>query len=124
MRRSSRNSGSGRLPRPPAPVNRNLTPLGPINPPTPLEAQISELQQELEAEREGREHDKFYSAMAIGALVVIIVFMSGNAAAGSFAALIYVAALILLGKRYGVEGVIEALETAKRFASGPKDEKD
>ena len=124
MKRSSKNTkGAQQRPNLPVPVNP-AQPLAPINQPQPQDAQVAQLQKELEEEREGRDHDRFYSAMAIGALVVVIVFMGGNVAAGSFASIIYVAALILLGKRYGVEGVIEALEQAKRLFPSADDQKD
>jgi hypothetical protein len=89
--------------------------------PTVLDAQVTALEKRLVESEDGRKEERFLWFTVTGLLLVSFIFVGAGTAAGSFGALIYTAMLLVLSKRWGVEGVWEALYAARDLIGTKKE---
>lgn len=83
-----------------------------IGSPSPIAAQVDQLQAELVESRDLRLEERFYLSAVIGLLIDLIAFMAAGVTAGLCIFLAYLAFLVVFSKRCGVEGVQETLTWA------------
>lgn len=82
---------------------------------TVVDLQVDALQRRLEQSEDQRKEERFLWFMLSGLLLVTLVFSGAGTAAGSFAALIYVAMALVLSRRWGFEDLWGALHAAKEL---------
>lgn len=96
----------------PVPINPTLTRVEEV---TTVDLQVDALQRRLEQSEDQRKEERFLWFMATGLLLVTLIFSGAGTAAGSFAALIYVAMALVLSRRWGFEDLWESLHAAKNL---------
>lgn len=92
---------------------------------TPADVQVADLQSTLEREREGRVEERWTWLAASGLLFVMLCYSAIGLAAGTMCAVIYLTVLAILGKRWGIDGVLETLATVHNLigqGNGGKEE--
>lgn len=115
--------GTELVPAPPLPPARAGGALTRAGEPTVVDAQVASLQGELVDERDGRRQERWAWATATGALMMIIAFNAAGVTGGTIFALAYFMFVIIYGRICGVEGVEQALSSAKSLLpGGGKDE--
>jgi hypothetical protein len=104
-------------PAPPAP--RPNTALTRVEP-TAVDIQVADLQSALEREREGRVEERWMWLAASGLLFVMLCYSAIGATAGSVCVVIYLTVIAVMGKRWGIEGILETLAFVYKMFGGSK----
>lgn len=102
----------------PAPVPHGTGALRRAGEPTVVDAQVAALQGDLVDERDGRRQERWVWATATGALMMIIAFNAAGVTGGTIFAIAYFMFVIIYGRICGVEGVEQALSSAKGLLPG------
>ena len=91
-----------------------------VETPSIVDGQIATLQAQLVESHDQRKEERFLWFAACGLLFLVLSFMAAGAAAGTIVSIIYVALLLVLSKRWGFEGLWEALHEARRLIKSEK----
>ena len=95
-------------------VNPTLTRVHPTQP----DLQVADLQNSLERERENRLEERWMWLAASGLLFVMLCFAAIDAVAGGVCLIVYLSVLIVLGKRWGIDNVLETLAAVHKIFGG------
>lgn len=95
-----------------------------VSAPSAKDTQVAQLQVDLVSEKDARRQERFGWFAACGLLFMVLSFMAAGGICGSIVALVYLALLLVFSKMWGIEGVTEALHTAREFIPGAKKDED
>lgn len=90
--------------------------------PTKRDEQVGTLQTRLDRLEDDRLEERFIWFAVCGLFFNVIAYMAAGGVAGGFVSLIYVALLLVLSKKWGFEGLWEALYQARDLLKGNKPE--
>lgn len=116
MKQSSKNLPQEHLQTEGITLNRSLQQ---VPNPTVLDAQVSALETRLVESEDARKEERFIWFMVCGLLLNTIIY-TVSGVAGGFASIIYLALALVLSKRWGFEGLWEALYAARELVDGKK----
>ena len=85
---------------------------------SPTDAQVADLQRTLEREREGRLEERWVWLAGVGLLFVMLCFSAIGAVAGGVCFMVYLMVIAVMGKRWGIDGILETLAAVQKFVPG------